>query len=114
MNPKSAKTFVWAAIISILVGMAVMSPAGSFFLYLMSALCAAVPTIFGAKRTRIAGALILAVSIVLLAVTYPKFNAEMTKYRERAHKKSSEMSAPPTLPLNLFYTAVCFNCAGKV
>jgi hypothetical protein len=27
MNPKSAKTFVWAAVISILIGMAVMSPA---------------------------------------------------------------------------------------
>jgi len=94
MNPKSAKTFVWAAIISILLGMAVMSAAGSLFLYAIAALFAAIAAIFGTKGTRIAGGVILAISIVLLAVTYPKFDAEMTKYRERALKKSSEVSTP--------------------
>ncbi len=98
MNPKSAKTFVWAAVISILLGMVVMSPAGSFFLYSVSALFAASPAIFGAKGTRIAAVVILAVSLALLAVTYPKYDAEMTKYKERAHKKSSEVSTPLTQP----------------
>ncbi|MCL4457361.1 MAG: hypothetical protein M1406_08195 [Nitrospirae bacterium] len=94
MNPKSAKTFVWAAVISILLGMVVMSPAGSLSLYSIAALFAAIPAIFSTKRTRIAAIVILAVSLVLLAVTYPKFDAEITKYRERAHKKSSEVSTP--------------------
>lgn len=94
MSPKSAKTFVWAAVSSILLGMVVMSPAGSLFLYSIAALFAAIPAIFGAKGTRIAGGVILAISIALLAVTYPKFDAEMTKYKERAHKKSSGVSLP--------------------
>lgn len=98
MNPKTAKTFVWAAVSSILLGMVVMSPAGSLFLYSIAALCAVVPTIFGTKGTRIAGGVILAISIALLAVTYPKFDAEMTKYRARAHKKSSKETAQPPLP----------------
>lgn len=94
MSPKSAKTFVWAAIISIIFGMAVMSPAGSFFLYAIAALFAAIPAIFSTKGTRIAAIVILAISIALLAVTYPEYDAEMTKYKERAHKKSSEVSTP--------------------
>ncbi len=94
MNQKSAKTFVWAAVISILLGMAVMSPAGSFFLYSLAALSALIPIIFGDRRLRIAGAVILAASIALLAATYPKYDAEMTRYKERAHKKSSEVSTP--------------------
>jgi len=96
MNPKSVKTFVWAAVICILLGMAVMSPASSLFLYSVAAIFAVIPAIFGAKRMRIAAIVILALSIALLAMTYPKFDIEMTKYRDRAHKKSSEGSAVPT------------------
>jgi len=86
MNPKTAKTFVWSAIVGILLGMAVMSPAGSFFLYALASLFALIPTIFGARRTRTAAIVILAASIALLVATYPNFNVEMTKYRERAHR----------------------------
>lgn len=96
MNPKTAKMFIWASVSSILLGMVVMSPAGSLFIYSIAALCAVVPTIFSTKGHRIAGGVLLAVSLALLAVMYPEYNAEMTKYRERVHKKSSEMSAPLT------------------
>ena len=94
MNPKSARTFVWAAIISIILGIMIITPAGSVFLYLIAVLFAAIPAIFGAKKTRIAAIVILAVSIALLVVTYPIYDAHMTKYRERVHKKSSEGTAP--------------------
>ncbi len=98
MNPKTAKTFVWASVISLLLGMVVMSPAGGFFLYTLAALAALIPAIFGGGRLRIAGAVIVAVSLTLLAVTYPKFDAEMTKYKQRAHQKSPE-GAKPAAPL---------------
>ena len=80
MNQKTAKTFVWAAASSILLGMAVMSPAGGLFLYSLAALFAVVPTIFSTKGHRIAGGLLLTVSLALLVVTYPEYNAEMTRY----------------------------------
>ena len=98
MNLKTAKTFVWAAVSSILLGMVVMSPAGSLFLYSIAALCAVVPAIFGTKGHRIAGGVLLAVSLALLAVTYPKYDAEMTRYRESVYKRSSEW-AKPAVPL---------------
>ncbi len=57
MNPKSAKTFVWASVISLLFGTVIMSPAGGFFLYALAALAALIPAIFGGGRLRIAGIL---------------------------------------------------------
>lgn len=94
VNPKTTKTFAWTAASSILLGTVVMSPAGGLFLYSIAALCAVLPTIFGIKVHRIAGGLLLAVSLALLAVTYPKYNAEMTSYREHVYKRSSEGAKP--------------------
>ena len=94
MNPKSAKTFVWISVVSLLLGMAVMSPVGGFFLYALAALAALIPAIFSRGRLRVAGAVIVAVSIALLAATYPKFDAEMTSYKQRAQQKSSEGTKP--------------------
>ena len=98
MNQKSAKTCVWASAISLLLGTVVMSPAGGFFLYALAALAALIPTIFSSRNLRIAGAVILAVSLMLLAVTYPKYDAEITKYKQRTQQKSSE-GAKPAAPL---------------
>ena len=95
MDPKTARAFVWAAVGSMLFGMAVMSPAGSLFLYAIAALCAVAPAIFSNKGNRIAGGVLLAASFALLAVTYPKYEAEMTGYRARADKRSSEGVRPP-------------------
>ena len=88
MNPKSAKTFVWASVVSLLLGMVVMSPVGGFFLYALAALAALIPAIFSSGRLRVAGAVIVAVSLALLAVTYPKYAAEMTSYQQRAQQKA--------------------------
>lgn len=86
MNSKTAKTFVWASVISLLLGTVVMSPVGGFFLYALAALAALIPAVFSSGRLRIAGAVMAAVSLVLLAVTYPKYETEMTKYKQRAHQ----------------------------
>ena len=88
MNAKSAKTFVWASVISLLLGMVVMSPAGSVFLYAVSVLAALMPIAVGGWKLRIAGAVLVAVSLVLLTATYPKFDSEMTRYKQRAHQKA--------------------------
>jgi high-affinity Fe2+/Pb2+ permease len=94
MNPKTANTFFWASVISVLLGMAISSPAGSFFFYLLAVVFSLISAISGAKKTRIAAIIILAVSLVLLVVTYPKFDTEMAKYKGRAYKKSSKESSP--------------------
>lgn len=96
MNPKSAKALVGAAVISIVLGMVVLSPSGSFLLWALAALSAAVPTNFGTKGSRVAGAVILAASLALAAATYPKYAAEMGRHRARAQQKASEGPTPPT------------------
>lgn len=98
MNPKTAKTLVWAAASGILLGMVVISPAGGLFLYSIAALFAVIPTIFSTKGYRIAGGFLLAASLVLLAVTYPQYDAEMTSYRESVYKRSAE-GAKPAAPV---------------
>lgn len=98
MNPKTCKTFFWVAVSSILLGMVIMSPAGGFFLYSIAALCAVVPAIFSTKGHRIAGGVLLAVSLVLLAVTYSEYDAEMASYRKTVGKRSSEMPKPLIQP----------------
>ena len=95
MNAKSAKTFVWASVISLLLGLVVMSPAGGVFLYAISALVALIPIVIGGWRLRIAGAVILAVSLVLLTATHPKFDSEMARYKQRAHQKSPGAEQSP-------------------
>lgn len=89
VNPNSAKTLVWASVISVSLGTVVMSPVGSVFLYALAALAALIAILGGGRRLRIASALILAASLVLLAVTYPKYDIEMKRYKERAQQKSS-------------------------
>lgn len=98
MRPQSAKALVGAAGIGLLLGTVVMSPAAGFLLYALAALAAAVPAIFARKGARFAGAVVLAAAIALVATTYPAFDAEMTRYRARAHQKASEGSAPPAAP----------------
>jgi membrane protein implicated in regulation of membrane protease activity len=95
MSSKSARTSAWASAISLLLGMVVLSPAGSFFLYGLAALAALIPITIGGWRPRIAGAVILALSLILLVATYPKFDTEMTRYKQRAQQKSSGAVQPP-------------------
>lgn len=94
MNPKSAKALTGAAVICLILGMLIISPAGSLFLYAMAALCAAIPTVFGDRGARVAGAVVLVVSLLLAVVTYPRYGADMTRYRERAKTKSPAGPAP--------------------
>jgi len=87
---ETAKTFIWASAICLLLGMVVMSPAGSVFLYALAVLATLIPIIIGNNRLRIAGVLILLVTLALLAVTYPKFDAEMNTYMQRAIESDSK------------------------
>lgn len=67
-----------------------MSPAGSIVLYVLAAIAALIATIFGVVMLRIASAVVLVVSLVLLTVTYPKYEAEMAIYKQHAHPNKVE------------------------
>ncbi len=86
MNPKTMKTLVWAAIGTLLIGMTVMSPVAGLALSLLSAVFSVFPAVFAVAWIRLAGILILVLSISFSVVTYPKYSAEMKAYRTKTNK----------------------------
>src|SRR3954453_16986406 len=97
MNPRSASTLVWGAAAACLFGLFVMSPSGQFALYVLAILLAIVPTAFGGKRSRIAGGLIVLISLAFAWQCYPAFRKEGDDYRRRAAAKTQK--APSQLPV---------------
>lgn len=96
MNPKSASALVWAAVIANILGLVVMSPSGQSMLAAVGVVLAIVPSIFGRKVPQIAGAVVLAVSIGLVVVAYPKHEQAMEQYQKRAQERSAK--TPPAAP----------------
>jgi len=79
----SANALTWFAAILIFIGMLLMSPAGSFLVYVLAALFAMAPVIFGTKKIRIFAIILLLVSIFLAVNKYPEFKSESDKYSRR-------------------------------
>jgi len=94
MNPKSASALLWTAAAATFLGLAIMSPSGQFFSFIVAALLATAPALFGSKRLRIAGGAILALSIALACQGYPAFQKEREDYRKRAAARSGKTPAP--------------------
>lgn len=67
MKPESARALTWFAAILMVVGWLVMSPGGAFLLFVLSALFAVAPAIFGATKIRLA-ALALLIMAIFFAV----------------------------------------------
>lgn len=99
MNPKTLNTLIWVAIISMLIGMSVMSPAAGFALYILSAVSSVFPAFWGARRIRITGIALLVLSLLLSAATYPKYSGHMKSYKERARNAvETRPAADPARP----------------
>jgi membrane protein implicated in regulation of membrane protease activity len=94
INPQSATTLVWAAAAATPLGFMVMSPAGQFSSYLVAVLLALGPTLFGSRTSRVAGAVILAISLLLAFQVYPAFKKEGEGYRKRVEDRSGKLPAP--------------------
>ncbi len=83
MKNTSASALNWLAAILLFLGLLLMSPAGSFFIYILAALFALAPAIFGTKKIRIAAIILLLAAIFLAANKYPEFKSESDKYSRR-------------------------------
>ncbi|TAL24232.1 MAG: hypothetical protein EPN94_07740 [Nitrospirae bacterium] len=93
MNPHSASALAWAAAAATFLGLIIMSPAGQFMSFIVAVVLAIVPTLFGSKMQRIAGGVILAISLALAYQGYPAFDKEMVDYRNRVKARSTKVSA---------------------
>ena len=94
MNPQSVSALVWAAATATIVGSMVMSPGGQFFSYIVAVFLAVVPTLFGSKMSRVAGGVILTISLFLAFQVYPVFKNEGEVYRKRVEDRSGKVPAP--------------------
>ena len=83
MKNNSASALTWFAAIIIFIGLLMLSPSGSFGVYILAALFASAPAIFGAKKIRIAAIILLLASIFLAVNKYPEFQSERDKYSRR-------------------------------
>ena len=83
MNPKSASAMAWAAAAVTIIGSMVISPGGQFISYIIATVLALVPALFGYKKSRIAGGLILTIALLLAIQVYPAFKNEGDVYKKR-------------------------------
>ncbi len=93
MNPKSASTLVWAAALVTILGLSVMSPGVQFLSCLVAAVLAVVPTLFSAKKTRVAGGIMLAIALAFAYHGYPAFKKEGEDYRKQVEARSAQSPA---------------------
>ncbi|MDP1667251.1 MAG: hypothetical protein Q8L79_19270 [Methylobacter sp.] len=94
MNPKSASTLIWAAAFVTILGLSVMSPGAQFLSCIVAAALAIIPTLFGSKKPRITGGIMLAITLVLAYQGYPAFKKEGEDYRKRVEVLSAQSLAP--------------------
>lgn len=85
---KATTSFAWASLVCSLVGSVLTSYAGSFFFYALAVAVALVPVLFGKWMVRVFAVVLLMVSLALLVQVFPKFNAEMTRYRGNENSPS--------------------------
>jgi len=86
MKDKSASALAWLSGILIFLGWFVMSPSGAFFLFVLSALFAGVPAVFGAGKIRLVAIGLLIAALFFAAQRYPDFKSE----RERLHRRQAD------------------------
>ena len=91
----TASALTWLAAILLGLGLLMMSPSGSFLVFIVAALFAAVPAIFGTKKMRIVVIILLAASIILAVIQYSEFKNEHYRIEKRIKiKQIKETGAP--------------------
>jgi membrane protein implicated in regulation of membrane protease activity len=93
MNSKSTSALAWAAAFATTLGLSVMSPGAQFLSCIVAAALAIVPTLFGPNKPRVAGGVMMAISLTLAYQGYPAFKKEVEDYRKRAEARSAQSLA---------------------
>jgi hypothetical protein len=91
----SASAFTCLAAILLFIGLLIMSPSGSFLVFILAAFFAAAPAFFGIKKIRVAAIILLITSILLTAAKYPEFQNEHDIIRKRSKIIQMKPLSPP-------------------
>lgn len=96
MKHESAKTLAWTAGALLVLALVIMSPTGAFALTVLASLCAAIPSVFAARRLRTISAVLLIASLALAVSLYPAFERDYGEYTQRAKERAAERPTEPT------------------
>lgn len=72
------------------LGFVVVSPTGSFALFVLAAISAAIPSVMTSGRLRLVSVVLLITSAALAASFYPAFAREQEAYTQRARERSAK------------------------
>ena len=86
MNPESASTLVWLAVILIFLGFAGLNPALSFGLFILAAISSAAPALLSRKRVRSAGIIVFLAAVALAVNSYPAYKQHMEQYKSHTQR----------------------------
>lgn len=81
INKTSANALIWFSGILIVIGWLVMSPSGAFFFFVLSAIFAVVPAMFGTGKIRFVAIALLAIAIFSSIDRYPDYKRELERLR---------------------------------
>jgi membrane protein implicated in regulation of membrane protease activity len=87
LDPASSRALTWLAALLWLTGLLLGSPGGAFFAFLVAAVLAAVPTLFGSGKMRVVAAVILLIAAGFAAGHYAGFKSEQERYRQPAQAR---------------------------
>jgi cell division protein FtsW (lipid II flippase) len=90
----TARTLNWLAIIVLLTGTMIASPAGSFFAALVALMTAAVPLFFSRSKKRMIAGMVVVVAALFAYATFGPFQQDQHRYRERVRASSSPVLKP--------------------
>jgi hypothetical protein len=76
MKDTSASALVWFSGIVMVIGWLVMSPSGAVFSFVLSAIFAIVPAVFGTAKIRLVAIVLLIIALFFAADRYPEFRSE--------------------------------------
>jgi membrane protein implicated in regulation of membrane protease activity len=97
MKQQSARALIWTSGILLLLGFMIPSPTGSFALFALAVVAAAIPSLLAVRPVRYVAFVLLGVSVAVAASTYPAFRQDQDAYAKRVKERAAKqpVASPP-------------------
>lgn len=96
IKDSSAQTLTCLAVIILVIGLMIPSPAGRLFSAIVAGFVIAPPLCFGTPRRRISAGIVALVAALLAYAVFDQYQQDAEQYRKRTKRSTAEPSNPPT------------------
>ena len=94
IKDSSAQTLTWLAVIILVIGLMIPSPAGRLFSTIVAGFVIAAPLCFGTPRRRISAGIVALVAALLAFAVFDEYRQDAEQYRNRIKQTTAEPSPP--------------------